>query len=116
MAPKPHPSLGNIVEATWRRRRGRCRVTMRPRTRWRRCPLRRQSLQSRQRRCDLECHDYPLTLITGQAAGVAAALAAGAGTRPRDLAVSAIQRELLRQGVYLSATIEAAMQPASAAE
>ena len=35
--------------------------------------------------------------IRGQAAGVAAALAAATETRPRDVAVSAIQRELLGQ-------------------
>jgi len=46
----------------------------------------------------------------------ATTIAAAAGTRPRDLAASAIQRELLRQGAYLSPAIEAAMQPASAAE
>jgi hypothetical protein len=46
----------------------------------------------------------------------AAALAADAGTRPRDLAASAIQRELLHQGAYLSPTIQAAMQPDAAAE
>src|SRR5271163_504119 len=60
--------------------------------------------------------EIPQCWLTGQAAGVAAALAAGTGKRPRDIAVSAIQRELLRQGVYLSPTIEAAIQPASAAE
>ena len=47
---------------------------------------------------------------------VAAALAADSDARPRDLAASAIQRELLHQGAYLSPTIEAGMQPASAAE
>jgi hypothetical protein len=70
--------------------------------------------------CDASSHTFlreiPQCWLTGQAAGVAAALAAGAGTRPRDLAASAIQRELLRQGVYLSPAIEAAMQPAPAAE
>ena len=70
--------------------------------------------------CDASSHTFlreiPQCWLTGQAAGVAAALAAATGTRPRDLVMSAIQRELLRQGVYLSPTIEAAMQPASAAE
>jgi len=33
--------------------------------------------------------------------------AAAAGTRPRDLSAGAIQRELLRQGVYLSPAVEA---------
>ena len=44
---------------------------------------------------------------------------AGSGARPRDLAVGAIQRELLRQGAYLSPGIEAAVlsaEPAAAAE
>ena len=70
--------------------------------------------------CDASSHTFlreiPQCWLTGQAAGVAAALAAATGTQPRALAVSAIQRELLRQGVYLSPTVEAAMQPASAAE
>jgi hypothetical protein len=70
--------------------------------------------------CDPNSHTFlreiPQCWFTGHAAGVAAALAAGTNTRPRDLAVSAIQRELLRQGAYLSPTIEAGLQPASAAE
>ena len=70
--------------------------------------------------CDASSHTFlreiPQCWLTGQAAGVAAALAAATGTQPRALAVSAIQRELLRQGVYLSPTVEAAMQLASAAE
>ena len=70
--------------------------------------------------CDASSHTFlreiPQCWLTGQAAGVAAALAAATGTQPRALAVSAIQRELLRQGVYLSPTVEATMQPASAAE
>jgi hypothetical protein len=70
--------------------------------------------------CDASSHTFlreiPQCWLTGQAAGVAAALAAATRTRPRDLAVSSIQRKLLRQGVHLSPTIEAAMQTASAAE
>jgi hypothetical protein len=68
--------------------------------------------------CDPSSHTFlreiPQCWFTGQAAGVAAALAAASGTRPRDLAPSAIQRELLCQGVYLSATTEAALAPAAA--
>ena len=60
--------------------------------------------------------EIPQCWMTGQAAGVAAAIAAGTGTRPRDLDVRAIQRELLRQGAYLSPVVEAGVQPASAAE
>ena len=70
--------------------------------------------------CDASSHTFlreiPQCWFTGQAAGVAAALAADAGARLRELSVSAIQRKLLRQGAYLSPTIEAAIQPASAAE
>ncbi|MBX6744291.1 MAG: FAD-dependent oxidoreductase, partial [Acetobacteraceae bacterium] len=41
--------------------------------------------------------------LTGQAAGVAAALAANAGVEPRAVPVAEIRRALLRQGAYLSA-------------
>jgi hypothetical protein len=61
--------------------------------------------------------EIPQCWLTGQAAGVAAALAAGSGTRPRDLDPRAIQRHLLKQSVYLSPGIEAAATGAlSAAE
>ena len=70
--------------------------------------------------CDASSHTFlreiPQCWLTGQAAGIAAALAVGAGVAPRDLPVSAIQRELLDQGAYLSPTIAAAIAPASAAE
>jgi hypothetical protein len=73
--------------------------------------------------CDASSHTFlreiPQCWLTGQAAGVAAALAASAGVRPRDVAVSAIQRELLRQGVYLSppiANLIRSPQSATAAE
>jgi hypothetical protein len=70
--------------------------------------------------CDASSHTFlreiPQCWLTGQAAGVAAALAAGTGKRPRDLAASVIQRELLRQGAYLSPSIEAALQQPAAAE
>ncbi len=70
--------------------------------------------------CDPSSHTFlreiPQCWLTGQAAGVAAALAAGSGQRPRDLPAALIQRELLRQGAYLSPAIEAALEPASAAE
>jgi hypothetical protein len=68
--------------------------------------------------CDPSSHTFlreiPQCWFTGQAAGVAAALAANAGLRPRDLDVSSIQRELLRQGAYLSPSIAARLEPASA--
>ena len=60
--------------------------------------------------------EIPQCWLTGQAAGVAAALAAAQGKRPRDLDARAIQHELLRQGAYLSPAIEQALRPASAAE
>ena len=70
--------------------------------------------------CDPSSHTFlreiPQCWLSGQAAGVAAALAANAGSRPRDVAVNAIQRALLRQGAYLSPTIEAGLQEVSAAE
>jgi hypothetical protein len=43
----------------------------------------------------------PIVMATGQAAGICAALAARAGSRPRDVPVRAVQRELLRQGASL---------------
>ena len=70
--------------------------------------------------CDPSSHSFlreiPQCWLTGQAAGVAAALAAGSGRRPRDLEVAAIQRELLRQGAYLSPAVMAAKQAPAAAE
>ena len=53
--------------------------------------------------------------MTGHAAGVAAALAADAGILPRELDAQLVQRELLRQGAYLSPETEAALA-AQAAE
>src|SRR5215813_7028423 len=70
--------------------------------------------------CDPSSHSFlreiPQCWLTGQAAGIAAALAAGSGRRPSDLDVHAIQRELLHQGAYLSPTLATAFNPASAAE
>lgn len=43
----------------------------------------------------------PIAMATGQAAGVCAALAARAGTPPRQLAAAEVQNELLRQGADL---------------
>jgi hypothetical protein len=67
--------------------------------------------------CDASSHTFlreiPQCWITGQAAGVAAALAACSGTRPRDIAPGAIQRALKRQGAYLSPAVEAALRPAA---
>jgi hypothetical protein len=43
----------------------------------------------------------PVCMVTGQAAGVAAALAAKSGVRPRDVPVADIQKVLRGQGAYL---------------
>ncbi|MCK6451289.1 MAG: FAD-dependent oxidoreductase [Alphaproteobacteria bacterium] len=70
--------------------------------------------------CDASSHSFlreiPQCWLTGQAAGVAAALAANAAIRPRDVEVRLIQRELLRQGAYLSPSIEAALDGRMVAE
>ena len=70
--------------------------------------------------CDANSHTFlreiPQCWLTGQAAGVAAALAASAGISPREVDVRTIQRELLRQGAYLSPAVATAFSPASAAE
>jgi len=70
--------------------------------------------------CDASSHTFlreiPQCWLTGQAAGVAAALAARTGTSPRELEVGTIQQELLRQGAYLSPALEAAITRRSAAE
>ena len=62
--------------------------------------------------CDTNSHSFlreiPQCWLTGQAAGVAAALSANNGLMPRALQPSLIQRELLRQGGYLSPAVEAA--------
>ena len=70
--------------------------------------------------CDASSHTFlreiPQCWLTGQAAGIAAALAANAGKSPRAVDVRRIQRELLRQGAYLSPSTEKTLLPASAAE
>ncbi len=56
--------------------------------------------------CDPTSHSFmreiPQCWLTGQAAGVAAALAVQAGVEPRAVAVRAVQQALVRQGAYLS--------------
>jgi hypothetical protein len=68
--------------------------------------------------CDASSHTFlreiPQCWLTGQAAGVAAALAAAHGVRPRDLDGASIQRELLRQGAYLSPQVERGLRPTAA--
>lgn len=60
--------------------------------------------------------EIPQCWMTGHAAGVAAALSAGSNVLPRALDVREIQRELLRQGAYLSQETQAAVGLPSAAE
>jgi hypothetical protein len=63
--------------------------------------------------CDATSHSFmrevPQCWLTGQAAGVAAALAANGNRLPRQVPVRDIQRALVKQGAYLSPTIEAAL-------
>ena len=65
--------------------------------------------------CDRNSHGFmreiPQCWITGQAAGVAAALAVAAGVEPRAVDVGALQAALLRQGVYLRAQDASAAAP-----
>jgi hypothetical protein len=56
--------------------------------------------------CDPNSHGFlreiPQCWITGQGAGVAAAIAANRGVEPRAIDIGELQSALLRQGVYLS--------------
>ena len=67
--------------------------------------------------CDASSHSFlrevPQCWLTGQAAGVAAALSAGSGIQPQSLAPHLIQRELLRQGAYLSPAVATAANAAN---
>ena len=69
--------------------------------------------------CDATSHSFlreiPQCWMSGQAAGVAAALAAQGGVTPRALAPAVIRRALRRQGVWLSPDA-AAEAPLAAAE
>jgi hypothetical protein len=55
--------------------------------------------------CDKNSHGFmreiPQCWITGQAAGVGAALAARAGVQPRAVDIAAVQAALQAQGVFL---------------
>jgi hypothetical protein len=53
----------------------------------------------------------PIVMATGQAAGVTAAMAARRNTRPREVSVREVQRELVRQG----ASLRKELHPAKAA-
>jgi FAD-dependent oxidoreductase family protein len=69
--------------------------------------------------CDPGSHSFlreiPQCWLTGQAAGTAAALAVARGTVPRALSPRLIQRELLKQGSYLSPSIVALHHATSSA-
>jgi len=56
--------------------------------------------------CDANSHGFmreiPQCWLTGQAAGVAAALAANAGVQPRQVDIAELQRALRKQGVFLN--------------
>ena len=60
--------------------------------------------------CDPNSHGFmreiPQCWMTGQAAGVAAALASQGGVAPRAVDIGALQSALLEQGVYLRAGAE----------
>ena len=57
--------------------------------------------------CDATSHSFlrevPQCWLTGQAAGVAAAIAIGQGVAPRHVAIGRVQNELRRQGVFVRA-------------
>jgi hypothetical protein len=59
--------------------------------------------------CDPSSHSFlreiPQCWVTGQAAGVAAAMAVGAGIAPREVHVPALQARLRAQGVHLSSAV-----------
>jgi hypothetical protein len=69
--------------------------------------------------CDASSHTFlreiPQCWMTGQAAGIAAALAVRTGCQPRALDPRLIQRELLKQGAYLSPSVAAALDVTSSA-
>jgi hypothetical protein len=48
--------------------------------------------------------EIPQCWLTGQAAGVAAALSAGTGAAPKEIDVRELRSELRGQGVYLQAS------------
>lgn len=58
--------------------------------------------------CDKNSHGFmreiPQCWITGQGAGVAAAIAVAQGVAPRDVDIARVQQELLAQGVFLRPT------------
>jgi len=69
--------------------------------------------------CDASSHvflrEIPQCWLTGHAAGVGAALAANGNVSPRQVNPRLIQRELLKQGAYLSPSIAKAAELTTAA-
>lgn len=69
--------------------------------------------------CDANSHSFlrevPQCWMSGQAAGIAAALAADKGINPSELSARLVQCELLRQGAYLSPSTVAAVEEVSSA-
>ena len=65
--------------------------------------------------CDPSSHSFlreiPQCWLTGQAAGVAAALCARQDVLPRQLSPRQVQAALLAQGAYLSPSIAAGHEP-----
>ena len=70
--------------------------------------------------CDASSHSFlrevPQCWLSGQAAGTAAAIAANKGVLPSKIDVRLVQRELLKQGAYLSPSIENGLAMPDAAE
>jgi hypothetical protein len=68
--------------------------------------------------CDANSHGFmreiPQCWLTGQAAGVAAAVAANAGVQPRKADIKEIQSTLRKQGVFLQDPAAAKPQPTEA--
>ena len=69
--------------------------------------------------CDRNSHGFmreiPQCWLTGQAAGVAAALAVAGGVQPRAVDIARLQQGLLAQGVYLRPGATVALTPSALA-
>ena len=65
--------------------------------------------------CDANSHGFmreiPQCWLTGQAAGVAAAIASNAGIEPRNADITKVQRELKAQGAYLRGVAPGSPEP-----
>src|SRR6185437_6109348 len=61
--------------------------------------------------CDANSHcflrEIPQCLLTGQAAGAAAALAVSSGVQPRKVDIKALQKSLRAQGVFIREPVPA---------